>query len=326
MIASAAQEPIPDLTAVRPLAEHEIAAKVVLNRLRPINGRTMGDWSINPYRGCQHGCAYCYARRSHITFDLDGGREFEREIFVKVNAADVLREELRHRRRPWRHPIIIGTIVDPYQPVEGHRRVMRGILTELLAARAPVQIITKNSMVLRDADLLGEIARTSYCAVFVSITTLDAALARRMEPATPPPLKRLATVQRLVAAGVPAGVMAAPIVPWLTDAPGAIEALARAVADHQAQWMASGVLRLHPDVRPWFLEWLRGERPDLVRWYERMYQHTEVPAAYHDRVHARVDAIRTDLGLPGGPPRFVPPVQQLALFDDASEESVALQD
>ncbi len=312
-------EPVPDLEEARPLAEHDLIAKSLLNRMRPVyrNGQAydIGDWSINPYRGCQHGCSYCYARRSHVAFDMDGGRAFEQEIFVKANAAAILRDEVRRRRVPWTRPIVIGTIVDPYQPIEGHRRVTRAVLEVLCEARAPVQIITKNTMVLRDADLLAEIARRSYCAIFMSVTTLDAALARRMEPATPPPLKRLAAVGRLVALGVPAGIMAAPVVPWLTDAPGALEALAEAARDHDARWMATGVLRLHPDVRPWFMEWLRGERPDLVRWYDRWYRRADPPRIYHDRIHERVRVARSRLGLDGGPPPFAPPVRQLALFE-----------
>jgi DNA repair photolyase len=318
--ATAQPEPSPDPTAARPLAIHPLQAKTILNRMRPIrkNGvpaPRMAEWSINPYRGCQHACAYCYARRTHIAFDLNGGEDFEREIFVKRDAGEILRAELRsHRRSSWNSSIVIGTAVDPYQPIEGSQRVTRAILEALRDAHAPVQIITKNSMVVRDADILAEIARHNHCAVFISITTLDADLARRMEPATPPPLKRLAAVKRLVELGVPAGVMLAPVLPWITDGPGTLEALALAAYHHQAQWISSGTLRLHPDVRPVFLRWLAGEFPALVPRYETWYRWTEPPEIYRTRLHERVAAIRSALGMPGGPPEREPGPTQLALF------------
>jgi DNA repair photolyase len=314
------QEPVPDPTAARPLAVHVIQAKSVLNRMRPFRRQIgeaakLAEWSINPYRGCQHGCAYCYARRTHTDFDMNGAADFEREIFVKAGAAEILRQELRARRRgAWHAPVVIGTAVDPYQPVEGTWRVTRDILAELCAARAPVQIITKNTMVTRDADILAEIARHNHCAVFMSITTLDADLARRLEPATPPPLKRLAAVRRLVERGVPAGVMAAPILPWLTDGRGDLEALALAAHRHQAQWLSAGTLRLHPDVRPVFMAWLARERPHLIDRYTDWYRWTEAPSHYRERLHARIDAIRAALGLADGPPAYEPKTVQMTLF------------
>ncbi|HKD76688.1 MAG TPA: radical SAM protein, partial [Ktedonobacterales bacterium] len=319
-------EPIPVVTAARPaqdrpaLAVHELRPKTVLNRMRPFGsdgtGRPATAWSINPYRGCQHACAYCYARRTHADFDMNGGQEFEREIFVKVGAAQVLREQLWRRRcSTWNTPIVIGSAVDPYQPLEGQRRITRSILEVIRDARAPVQIITKNSMVIRDADILAEIARRANCAVLISITTLDADLARVMEPATPPPLKRLAAIKTLVERGVPAGVMVAPILPWITDAPGALEDLALAAKRSNTQWLCAGTLRLHPDVRPWFFEWLERERPDLLARYQRWYQYTEAPREYRRRLHDRMAMIRATLGLPSGPPEIVDPrPEQLTLF------------
>ena len=311
--------PMPDPMAARPLALHMLHPKVVLNRTRPIRRAGVetrfAEWSINPYRGCQHACAYCYARRTHVAFDMDGADDFEREIFVKVDAAAVLRAELARRRRAtWNAPIVIGTAVDPYQPVEGQQRITRSILEVIRDFRAPVQIITKNTMVLRDADILAEIAQHTTCNVFVSITTLDADLARRLEPATPPPLKRLRAVQTLVAQGISAGVMLAPVLPWLTDAPGMLEELALAAHRHHACWLTSGTLRLHPDVRPVFLRWLARERPDLLARYETLYRWTEPPEQYRQRVHGRMAAIRSALGMPSGPPSYAPPTVQLALF------------
>ncbi len=312
-------EPMPDPAAARPLALHTLHPKVVLNRMRPIRRggeeTRFAEWSINPYRGCQHACAYCYARRTHVAFDLDGAADFEREIFVKVGAAEVLRAELAKRRRsPWNAPIVIGTAVDPYQPVEGQQRITRSILEVIRDFRAPISIITKNTMVLRDADILAQIAQHATCTVFISITTLDAELARRLEPATPPPLKRLRAIQTLAARGISAGMMVAPILPWLTDAPGMLEELALAAHRHGARWIANGTLRLHPDVRPVFLAWLERERPDLLTRYQTWYRWTEPPEQYRQRVHARMAAIRSALGMAGGPPRFVPATVQLSLF------------
>lgn len=312
----------PDQTAARPLALHTIQAKTVLNRMRPFRSgsdnetRHFASWSINPYRGCQHACAYCYARRTHIAFDLDGGRAFEQEIFVKENAALVLREQLRHRRHAaWEQPIVIGSAVDPYQPVEGKQQITRSILKVLRDYKAPVTIITKNSMIVRDIDILSTIAQQNYCAVFMSITTMDADLARRLEPATPPPQQRLRAIQRLVKSGIPAGVMLAPVMPWLTDGTGMLEQVALEACHHSAQWLTSGVLRLHPDVKPWFFEWLGNERKDLLPAYERWYVRADPPQLYHDRVHNRVETIRASLGLANGPKDYVPRhAQQMALF------------
>lgn len=246
---------------------------------------------------------------------MNGGRDFEQEIFVKAGASEVLRDELRRKRFTWNSPVVIGSVVDPYQPVEGRRRITRSLLEVLRDARVPITIITKNTMVMRDADILAEIAQRSYCAIFISVTTLDADLARRLEPATPPPLKRLAAIRYLVGHGVPAGMMLAPVLPWLTDGTGALEALASAARRHDAQWIASGTLRLHPDVRPWFFEWLEKERPDLLSKYQQWYHFTSPPEIYRERVHARVAMIRSSMGMPGGPAPFRPRgPEQLTLF------------
>lgn len=288
-----------DTGAERRLMIHELRCKSVLNRVPP---PMPFRWSANPYRGCQHACAYCYARPSHITFDLDGGPEFERNIFVKVNAPAVLRAELR--RPSWRREVVnIGSIVDPYQPVEGRFRITRGMLMELAAAWTPVHLVTKNTMVVRDVDVLREVQARAGCAVFVSITTMDAGLARRMEPGTPPPLRRLAAVERLVRAGIPAGVMAAPLLPGLTDGPAALATLAAAAAAHGACFLIGGTLHLGPNVEPYFLPFLQRERPNLVAPYQRLYRGAYAPAvSYRERMRERLDAVRAAYGLPAGPP------------------------
>lgn len=281
---------------------HEIRCKTLLNRVRP---PMPFRWSINPYRGCAHACVYCYARPSHITFDMDGGADFESHIFVKTNAAEVLRAELRCPG--WRRePVTIGTVVDPYQPLEGRYRLTRAILYELAAARTPATIITKNTMYQRDIDVLRRLHARAGCTVFVSVTSLDADLLRRMEPGTPPPLKRLQAMRRLVGAGIPAGVIAAPLLPGVTDGEASLAALAAAAAQHNAQFFLSGALRLGEGIEQAFLPFLRRECPDLLATYRKLYPTGYAPRAYVDSLHARVCAIRARYGLPSTPPPLLP--------------------
>jgi DNA repair photolyase len=292
---------VPEPGARRPIV-HEIRCRGVLNRVAP---PMPFRWSANPYRGCQHACSYCYARPSHIAFDLDGGADFERHVFVKVNAPEVLRGELR--RPGWqREAVTVGTIVDPYQPVEGRYRITRGLLAELAAARTPAHVITKNTMIVRDLDVLLRLRARAGCVVMVSVTTLDAGLARRMEPGTPPPLARLAAVGRLAAAGIAAGVMAAPLLPGLGDDADALEALAGAAAAHGARFLMGGALRLGPNIEPWFRPFLERERPDLLPLYAELYPRGYVPRAYAERVRARLAAARARHGLPAAPPAPTP--------------------
>ena len=281
---------------------HEIHCKTLLNRVRP---PMPFHWSINPYRGCQHACAYCYARPSHITFDMDGRGDFEGHIFAKVNAAEVLHTELR--RRSWRRePVTIGTVVDPYQPLEGRYRLTRAILQELAAARTPATIITKNTMILRDLDVLQRLQARAGCTILVSVTSLDAALLRRMEPGTPPPRKRLEALRRLVEAGIPAGVIAAPLLPGITDGEASLDALATLAAVNHARFFFAGALRLGEGIEPAFYPFLERERPDLLPIYRRLYPHGFAPREYTERLHTRVVAIRAAHGLSSSPPPLQP--------------------
>ncbi len=290
---------------------HEIRARTVLNRVAP---PMPFRWSANPYRGCVHACAYCYARSSHIAFEMDGGADFERHVFVKVNAPQVLRDEL-HRRGWRREAVHIGTIVDPYQPVEGRYRITRGMLQALASTRTPATVVTKNSMVQRDVDVLRELNARAGCAICVSVTSLDAGLLRRMEPGTPTPSRRLETVRRLVEAGIPAGVMAMPLLPGITDGVDSLAALAAAARAHGACFFMAGALRLGPNIEPWFYPFLRTERPDLLRLYRRLYPTGYAPRSYVVRLHATVAMLRSEFGLPGAPPPLLPAREpaQLAL-------------
>src|SRR6266581_3055044 len=174
------------------------------------------ETSLNPYRGCEHGCIYCYARPTHEYLGFSTGLDFESKIMVKTNGPELLRVELESPR--WKPQVLVMSgVTDPYQPVEKKLRITRGCLEVLAKFRNPVAIITKNRLVTRDLDLLGELARHDAVVVFLSITTLDASLARRLEPRASPPAFRLAAIEAIAAAGIPVGVMVAPLIPGLTD-------------------------------------------------------------------------------------------------------------
>jgi DNA repair photolyase len=215
--------------------------------------------SINPYRGCEHGCIYCYARPTHSYLDLSPGRDFETEIFYKPNAVELLRAELA---RPGYEvsPIAFGANTDPYQPIERQLEVTRALLELLLEHRHPVTIVTKGSLILRDLDLLAAFAELDLIAVSVSVTTLDDELKRRMEPRTAGPKQRLAMIKALAAAGVPTGVMAAPMIPALND--HELERILEAAAECGAGSAGYVLLRLPHEVEPLFVEWLRAHYPD----------------------------------------------------------------
>jgi DNA repair photolyase len=215
--------------------------------------------SINPYRGCEHGCIYCYARPSHAFIDLSPGLDFERRIRFKANAAELLERELLDPRYRCQ-PITIGGNTDPYQPAEAELGITRQLLRVCLERRQPVSIITKSTLVQRDADLLAELAEQRLCNVFVSITTLDDALKRRLEPRTASGRARLRTVAALSRLGIPVGVLVAPVIPALNDAEiERILANALAAGARKAGWI---LLRLPHEVAPLFREWLEAHYPE----------------------------------------------------------------
>ncbi len=216
------------------------------------------DRSINPYKGCEHGCVYCFARPTHSYLGLSPGLDFETKIFSKPDAARLLRDELR--RPGYRCEVIaLGANTDPYQPVEREHRITRGVLEVLAEHRHPVAIVTKSALVLRDLDLLTPMARRRLAAVFVSITTLDRDLARRLEPRAAAPQRRLETIRALTDAGVPAGVLASPMIPGLNDAE--LENILEAAAAAGAVAAGTILLRLPHELRDLFAGWLREHRP-----------------------------------------------------------------
>ena len=219
------------------------------------------DRSINPYRGCEHGCFYCFARPTHAYLGLSAGLDFESRLFAKQGAADLLERELA---APKYAPatIALGTNTDPYQPIERQYRITRSLLETLRRARHPMSIVTKSNLVLRDLDILSDMARDGLVKVFVSVTTLDRALARKMEPRAPTPQKRLEAIEALNKAGVPAGVMVAPIIPAINDAE--IETILTRAHAAGAREGGYVVLRLPRELRDMFREWLQVHYPDKL--------------------------------------------------------------
>ena len=217
------------------------------------------DQSINPYRGCEHGCVYCFARPTHAYLGLSPGLDFETRLLAKPDAPAVLRRELAHPRyRP--SPIAMGTNTDPYQPTERRLRITRGILEVLAEHRHPVTIVTKSALVLRDLDILAPMAAQGLATVAVSVTTLDAGLARTLEPRAATPARRLATLAGIAAAGVPATVMVAPVIPALTD--HELEAILARTAGIGVASASYILLRLPLEIKDLFREWLEAHAPD----------------------------------------------------------------
>jgi DNA repair photolyase len=217
------------------------------------------EYSINPYRGCEHGCIYCYARPSHAYMGLSAGIDFETRLFYKADAAKVLEEELARPGYVCK-PITVGANTDPYQPVERQMLVTRSVLEVLARARHPVSIISKSALVLRDRDLLTDLARDDLVSVAISITTLSAETKRSLEPRTASPQARLRAVRELNAAGIPTGVMVAPVIPAITD--HEMEAILEAATGAGARWAGYVLVRLPYEIKNLFRDWLTEHFPD----------------------------------------------------------------
>lgn len=235
-------------------------SRSILNYVDPEKSPDIGfRWTINPYRGCSHGCIYCYARPTHEYLGLSSGLDFETRLLAKYDAPRLLREALADPK--WHgEPIVMSGVTDPYQPVERELRITRGCLAVLAECRQPVSLITKSRLVLRDLDLLGELAAHRAVSVGISITTLENRLAGQMEPRASSPSDRLAAVRRLSEAGVPVTVMVAPIVPGLTDRE--IPRILEAAAEAGARGAGHVMLRLPHQVKAVFLDWLKREYPE----------------------------------------------------------------
>jgi DNA repair photolyase len=265
----------------------EITCRSALN---PVKGMPF-NWTLNPYRGCTHGCHYCFARRYQTQFELGPGDEFSSLIFVKINFADVLRRELD--KPSWtREQVALGTATDPYQPIEGHYKLTRRSLEALIAARTPVGIVTKGPMIVRDADLLAELSRVARCTVCLSVPTVDEDAWRALEPGTAHPLQRLRAVRTLRDAGIHAGVLMAPVVPGFTTQPSKLEATIKAAVDHDAAFLGANVLYLKGGTRDHFMGFLSHAYPQMVASYDRLYAGAYASKEYVTTVRALIDMLK----------------------------------
>ncbi len=247
---------------------HEVRAKSALNRVS--GGRYGFGWTINPYRGCTHACVFCFARRTHTYLDMDAGRDFEREIVVKVNVPEVLRAELA--RPSWKRELVaLGTNTDPYQWVESRYRMMPEILAALEEAGTPVSVLTKSPLVMRDVDLYERMAERLPVSVNLSVPTLDEKAWRATEPHTPSPAARLDAVAELRSRGIDSGVLIAPLMPGINDTPDQIQPIVDRAREAGATFLGGVALHLRDEVRDVFFGWLQAKRPDLVPRYEKLY-------------------------------------------------------
>ncbi len=278
-----------------------LPVKSILNECH--SERVPFRWTVNPYRGCEFGCKYCYARYTHEYMELDGG-EFETKIYVKQDAGPLAERDLGSEKI-WGEHIAIGTATDPYQPAEKVFGATRAIL-ERMAEREglSLSITTKSNQVLRDIDLLQRISAKSALSVNLSITTLKTRLARMLEPRAPRPDLRLEAVRKLREAGISAGVLAMPVLPGLTDREEDLDALARGVSETGAQWFAANVLFLMPSSLKQFLPFLREKFPRLVKQYGAWYgRYGNAPEEYRKEIAERVERLRRKYHLGSRPDR-----------------------
>lgn len=294
----------------------EVQVKSVLNRVK---GMPFA-WSINPYRGCQNDCPFCFARVTHWYLDQDGLNQWSSRIFVKTNAPEVLRRELAHRL--WRREEVqIGTATDPYQPAEGAYKITRQILEALRDYQTPIGLITRSSMVVRDLDVLQQLATGPGAQVCFSIATIDERLGREIEPNAPPPQRRLEALRTLARAGIPTVVMLAPVLPGITDGVENLTAVVQAAKEYGASSLATIALHLGEVTRDAFFEFLTHRYPALVPEYQRLYRGKYAPAPYREEIHRVVGEIKRRAGFairrragPEPPPSLPKTSVQLRLF------------
>jgi len=296
-----------------------LPARSLLNRCTGV--RMPFTWTINPYRGCEFACKYCYARYTHEFMEMRDGVDFEQKIYVKQHAAELLQQELR-RVKPGEE-IAIGTATDPYQPAERRFEVTRVILEELARHRGlEIGLITKGNLILRDVDLLKELARNNRIFVNLTITTLNVELARILEPRAPRPDLRMETVHKLSQAGIAVGISCSPVIPGITDAPKNLEALVRAAAAAGGKHVFANPLFLKPCSAAVFMPFLEKEFPQLAAEYRQRYKDRAfLPKSYGKRISQLMTRLRQKYGMVRGGERYGPksPVlqregEQMALF------------
>jgi len=298
-----------------------LPVRSLLNRCTGV--RMPFTWTINPYRGCEFACKYCYARYTHEFMEMRDGVDFEQKIFVKQHAADLLRQELHHVKPG--EEIALGTATDPYQPAERRFEITRAILQEFARHRGlAIGIVTKSNLVLRDLDVLQQIAKNNRLLVNITITTLKVDLARILEPRAPRPDLRLEAVRELTRAGLTAGVICAPVLPGITDSPRDLENLVRATAQAGGKFISANSLFLKPCSAAVFLPFLEKEFPQLVDSYRQRYKDRAfLPASYRKPLSQLMTRLRQKHGFPNDYDRYsqrnhplpdAEPGSQLTLF------------
>ena len=296
-----------------------LPARSLLNRCTGV--RMPFTWTINPYRGCEFACKYCYARYTHEFMEMRDGADFEQKIYVKQHAGNLLRKELRQVKSG--EEIAIGTATDPYQPAEKRFEVTRGILEELaLQEGLELGIVTKSNLILRDVDVLKKIARRNRLSVHITVTTLDAELARKLEPRAPRPDLRMEAVRSLNRAGINTGVSCSPVLPGITDSPKNLEAVVRATAAAGGKHIFANPLFLKPCSAAVFFPFLEKEFPELIESYRQRYKDRAfLPTAYAKRISALMSRLRERYGIVSRYDRYrgyeaaVPALEpQLSLF------------
>jgi DNA repair photolyase len=300
-----------DTPGFRGMTFYEVHARSVINQV-PRASRMAFRWTINPYRGCGHGCVYCFARNTHTYLDLDAGHDFDTKIVVKVNAPDLARRELAAPRWAGEH-VAMGTNVDCYQRAEGRYRLMPGIISALRDARNPFSILTKGTLILRDLDLIADAAQVTDVGLNVSVGFVDKEISRLVEPGTPSPERRLGICAAMTERGLRCGVLMGPVLPYLTDSPGQLAAAVREIAASGAASVTPIVLHLRPGTRDWFQRWLREHYPDLVPAYRELYgAGAYAPRAYQQRIAAQVADLAVRYGVGAASPaaaRRITPAQ-----------------
>jgi DNA repair photolyase len=272
----------------------EIRCRSALNGVKgmPFN------WTLNPYRGCTHGCHYCYARRYHTQFELGADDEFASIIFVKTNLVQVLRRELQ--RPGWTNETVaVGTATDCYQPIEGYYKLTRGALEAFCDFSTPTSIVTKGPMVVRDKDVLLDLSAKTDVTVCVSVPCVDEDVWRALEPGTAHPLQRLRAVRELVDSGIRAGVLMNPIVPGISSKPSLLERTVKTIADHGARFIGCNVMHLQDGTRDHFMRWLAAAHPELADAYERLYVRKYPPKGYTDEVRNVIGILKKKYGVAG---------------------------
>ena len=316
------------LASSSPLADAKRGTEYFLLPVRSIlnhcdSDRVPFSWTINPYRGCEFGCKYCYARYTHEYMELDGS-DFERKIYVKQDSGRVVRRDMS-MEKIWGEHIAIGTATDPYQPAEREFGATRAILEQMAERKGlSVSITTKSDQVVRDLDVLRRIAEHSSISVNLSITTLRTRLARMLEPRAPRPDLRMNAVRELRGAGISAGVFAMPVLPGITDREEDLDALARAARDAGAQWFAASVLFLMPSAQKQFLPFLDAKFPKLARRYREWFSKSSyAPETYRREISARVASLRRKYSLGARPMEMAHPAEGTQQLNLGLEFSVA---